>query len=146
MNWGVAAHPRFEDGEAVTATGSWSLAINPFSEEKEASAVFLKWMSVDEDAGYITHRASPELPANVAAKETYFAREVFASEEGAKAAEIIDFETSNTAVNRVPTVGFVEFEEVLGRAYSDIRNGADPEEALTKADEELTAAWAQYQP
>ena len=145
VNWGVAAHPKFADGEAVTATGSWALAINPFSDQKEAAAIFLKWMSVDENSGYITYRAAPELPANVAGKETYFARDVFASEEGAKAAEIIAYETANTAVNRVPTVGFVEFEEILGRAYSDIRNGADPAEALDKAQQELTAAWAKYQ-
>lgn len=144
VNWGVAPHPAFADGEAVTATGSWSLAINPFSKEQEAAAVFLKWMAIDDGAGYIKYRPNPELPANVNGKAGYFEKEVFASEEGKKAAEIIDYETANTAVNRLQTVGYLEFEEILNRAFADIRNGTDATEALQSASDELTTAWAKY--
>jgi ABC-type glycerol-3-phosphate transport system substrate-binding protein len=145
VNWGVALHPYFEGGEPVTPTGSWALSMNPFSEEKEAAAIFMKWMSVDDGSGYTTNGPTPELPANIEGKTAYYARDVFtASEEGEKAAEIIDFETSNTAVNRLQTVGYVEFEEILGRAFADIRNGADPAEALENASTELETAWAAY--
>src|SRR5690625_1664825 len=30
FDWGVAAHPYFEDGDVATPTGSWSLAMSPF--------------------------------------------------------------------------------------------------------------------
>lgn len=144
INWGVAAHPYFEGGEPVTPTGSWSLALSPFSDAKEAAAIFMKWMSVDGGGQYAVLRSDPELPASPEAKDQYFARDMFASDEGAKAAEILAYETSTTAVPRVATVGYVEFEEIIGRAYSDIRNGADAREALEKASTELETAWAAY--
>jgi len=144
INWGVAAHPVFEGGEATTATGSWALSLNPFSKEKEAAAIFMKWMSVDDGGGYIVNRTTPELPANVEGKTSYYERDVFSSPEGEKAAKIIDFETSNTAVNRLSTVGYVEFEEVMNRAFSDIRNGADAKSTLENAAKELDNVWAPY--
>lgn len=146
VNWGVALHPYFEGGDPVTPTGSWALSMNPFSDEKDAAATFMKWMAVDEGSGYTTHSPSPELPANIEGKEAYYQRDVFtASEEGEKASEIIDFETSNTAENRLQTVGYVEFEEILGRAFADIRNGADPAETLENASAELETAWEPYE-
>lgn len=144
INWGVALHPYFADGEPVTATGSWALALNPFSENKEAAAIFMKWMSVDDGSGYIRYRPDAELPANIEGKPLYFGKDVFATDEGQRAAEIIEYETANTAVNRLGTVGYVEFEEIMSRAFSDIRNGADPEGALEAASAELDSAWAGY--
>lgn len=144
INWGVALHPYFEEGEPVTATGSWALAMNPFSQNKEATAIFMKWMSVDDGAGYIQHREDAELPANIEGKDYYYSKDVFQSDEGQKAAEIIGFETANTAVNRLSTVGYVEFEEILNRAFADIRNGADAREVLDAASVELEAAWKPY--
>jgi ABC-type glycerol-3-phosphate transport system substrate-binding protein len=144
VNWGVALHPTFAAGEPVTATGSWALAMNPFSENKEATAIFMKWMSVDDGAGYIKYREDAELPANIEGKDYYYSKDVFQSEEGKKAAEIIGHETSNTAVNRLSTVGYVEFEEILNRAFADIRNGTDAREALETASAELETAWTPY--
>lgn len=144
INWGVAAHPMFADGVAVTPTGSWSLALSPFADEKEAAAIFMKWMSVDDGGGYTLNRPDPELPASPEAKTAYFARDLFSSDEAAKAADIMRYETSTTAVPRLSTVGFVEFEEIIGRAFADVRNGADARAALESATAELETAWAPY--
>jgi ABC-type glycerol-3-phosphate transport system substrate-binding protein len=144
VNWGVALHPYFENGKPVTASGSWALSMNPFSQKKEAAAIFMKWMSVDNGGGYAINAPTPELPANVDGKDEYFARSVFASEEGKKAAKIIDYETANTGITRLSTVGYVEFEEVMGRAFSDIRNGSDPKAALETAAGQLSKVWAPY--
>jgi len=144
VNWGVALHPYFEAGEPVTATGSWALSLNPFSVEKEAASVFMKWMSIDNGGGYTANFPTPELPANVEGKAGYYERPVFASAEGAVAAGIIDYETSNTAISRLATVGFVEFEEIVGRAFADIRNGSDAREALEAASGELETVWSVY--
>jgi multiple sugar transport system substrate-binding protein len=144
INWGVALHPYFADGVPVTATGSWALAMNPFSQNKEATAIFMKWMSVDEGAGYIKYRPDAELPANKAGKDFYYAKDIFKSDEGGKAAEIIGFETGNTAVNRLSTVGYVEFESIVNRAFADIRNGTDARTALEAASTELETAWQTY--
>jgi ABC-type glycerol-3-phosphate transport system substrate-binding protein len=145
VDWGVAPQPVFEGGKPATPTGSWSLAVNPFSTQKEAAAVFLKWMTVDEGGGYIKYRSAPELAASPEGKKIYFAKDVFASAEGKKAAEIIDFETSNTAVNRVQTIGYIEFETIMNQAFADIRNGADAKTTLDKASDQLKTAWQKYQ-
>jgi len=144
LNWGVAPQPTFAGGKAVTADGSWSLALNPFSKEKEAAAIFMKWMAIDDGGGYIKYRTNPELAATIVGKKTYFAKDVFASTEGKAAAKIIDYETANTAVNRVSTIGYIEFESILNQAFADIRNGADAKSTLDKASSQLTTAWLKY--
>ena len=145
INWGVAPQPVFAHGKPATPTGSWSLAINPFSKEKVAAAVFLKWISIDNGGGYIKYRSNPELAASVEGKKIYFAKSVFESPEGKNAAKIIDYETSNTAVNRVSTIGYIEFEGILNQAFADIRNGADAKATLDRASTELTTAWKKYE-
>ena len=144
LNWGVAPHPYFKDGKAVTGNGSWSLAINPFSENQEASAIFLKFMAIDGGGGYIKYRSNPELAATTEAKKLYFAKDVFATALGKQASTIIDYESANTGVNRVQTVGYIEFETILNAAFSDIRNGADAGKVLRDASNKLRKAWAIY--
>jgi ABC-type glycerol-3-phosphate transport system substrate-binding protein len=145
VDWGVAPQPVFEGGKPVTPTGSWSLGMNPFSKQKEAAAIFMKWMSIDEGSGYIKYRSDPELAATPEGKKIYFEKSVFSSPEGKKAATIIDYETANTAVNRVQTIGYIEFETILNQAFADIRNGADPKTSLDNASAQLTTAWKKYQ-
>jgi ABC-type glycerol-3-phosphate transport system substrate-binding protein len=145
VDWGVAPHPKFARGKPVTATGSWSLALNPFSKEKQAAEIFMKWMAVDNGGGYIKYRSSPELAANTQGKKLYFKKPVFSSPEGKDAARIMQHETTHTAVNRVSTVGYIEFERIVGQAFSDIANGADPKTALKSASQQLRTAWIKYQ-
>jgi hypothetical protein len=101
-------------------------------------------MSVDEGGGYIKYRSDPELAAGPEGKKIYFEKSVFAGPEGKKAAAIVDYETSNTAVNRVQTIGYIEFETILNQAFADIRNGADAKTALDNAQTQLTTAWKKY--
>jgi ABC-type glycerol-3-phosphate transport system substrate-binding protein len=145
VDWGIAAQPVFQGGKPTTPTGSWSLAMNPFSKQKEAAAIFMKWMSIDEGGGYIKYRSDPELAASTEGKKIYFEKSVFSSPEGKKAAPIIDYETSHTAVNRVQTIGYIEFETILNQAFADIRNGADAKTALGNASTQLATAWKKYQ-
>ncbi|PZE27141.1 ABC transporter substrate-binding protein [Curtobacterium sp. MCBD17_028] len=145
VHWGVAPMPAFADSKQVaTPTGSWSVAMNPFSKQKDATAVFMKWLAIDNGSGYIRYRSNPELAANVKGKQLYFDKPVFQSTEGTDAAKIINHETSQTAVSRVKTIGYIEFESIINQAYSDIRNGADPKQALDAAKAKLTTAWAKY--
>jgi ABC-type glycerol-3-phosphate transport system substrate-binding protein len=143
IHWGVAAHPVFAGGRPVTPTGSWALAMSPFSDDKEAAAIFMKWMAIDGGSGYTTNRPDPELPANVD-KQAYFARKVFQTPQGRQAAQLLAYETATTAVNRVATVGYIEFEEILERTFADIRNGTPAAQALQAATTELDTAWSPY--
>src|SRR3954453_6548938 len=144
VDWGIAPQPVFQGGKPTTPTGSWSLAMNQFSKQKEDAVIFMKWRSIDEGSGYIKYRSDPELAASTEGKKIYFEKSVFSSPEGKKAAPIIDYETSHTAINRVQTIGYIEFETILNQAFADIRNGAAPKTALTNASNQLTTAWKKY--
>jgi multiple sugar transport system substrate-binding protein len=146
VNWGVAPQPTFAGSSKVaTPTGSWSVAMNPFSKEKAAAAVFMNWLAVENGGGYIKYRSNPELAASKQGKKIYFQKSVFSSPAGKQAAKIIDYETSNTAVASPSTIGYIEFESILNSAFSDIRNGANPKQALDSAQGKLKTAWAKYQ-
>ncbi|HLT62346.1 MAG TPA: sugar ABC transporter substrate-binding protein [Microlunatus sp.] len=145
LNWGAALHPVWQGGEAATPTGSWSVGINPFSKNKEAAAIFLRWLAIDGESGYAKYRAYAELPANSQGLQSYLKSAAFTDSEGGKqSAQVIEYETQNTAVGRVSTAGYIEFEDILGRAFSDIANGADPKQALDSAQSQLETAWQQY--
>lgn len=141
FDWGVAYMPRFESGEAVTPTGSWALAMNPFSKNKEAAAIFMKFMAVDNRE---VDPVNADMPVNAAYQDAFYGQPLYQTEQGQTAREIMTFEQANTAVNRLSTVGYVEFEDILSRAFADIRNGADPATALQSASDELEIAWKKY--
>ena len=144
VDWGVAAHPVWEGGKTVTPTGGWDLAMSPFSKQKEAAAVFMKWMTVDNGGNYSRYRPAPELPANNEGLKTYLEKPLFQTDEGKKAASLITYESDKTGFPRVQTVGYLEFESIIGQAFSDIANGADAKKALTDATSSLKTAWAKY--
>ena len=128
----------------VTPTGGWDLAMSPFSKQKEAAAIFMKWMTVDDGGNYSRYRPAPELPANNEGLKMYLEKPLFQTEEGKKAASLITFESDKTGFPRVQTVGYLEFESIIGQAFSDIANGADAKKALTDATGSLKTAWAKY--
>lgn len=143
FEWGAALSPTFEGKDPITPTGSWSLGMNPYSKAKEASAIFMDWMSSED--GYTKYRPTPDLAATSTGRETYFNREIFQGPAGQDAIKIIDYELANTAVTRPSTIGYVEFEEILNRAFADVRNGGDPRSALETAQQQLETAWAVYE-
>jgi len=145
LNWGAALNPVWEGGKPATPTGSWSVGMNPFSKNKEAAAIFLKWLAIDGGVGGYAKYWTAQMPANTAALKAYVAGKAFTGSEGGKqAAEVVDYESKNTAVGRVSTAGYLEFEDIINRAFSDIANGADPKTALDSAQNQLTTAWQQY--
>jgi len=104
----------------------------------------MKWLAVDNGSGYIRYRSNPEFAANVKGKQLYYQKPVFKSPAGKDAEKIIDYQTEHTAVGRVKTIGYIEFETIIEKAYSDIRNGADPTKTLQSASAQLKTAWAKY--
>lgn len=146
VNWGASLQPTFEGTKPYTGTGGFSVGMNPFGKNKEAAAVFLKWLLVDgEDGvtGYAKNRPGGVLPAHRKALDFYLSQPEFTSESGSQVATVIKAQT-DTALPRPATVGFIEFEEVTGRMFSDISNGTEPKTALTTAEKELTTVWAKY--
>jgi len=145
LAFGVAAHPYFEGGEPVTPTGAWSWGINPQTEHQEEALKFIQFATLDEQGALETAKGIAIPPANNAALETYLAQDVFTAENVIGVSDLIRFELENTAVIRPRTVGFIQFEDIVGKALEDIRNGADATTTLESASEELEAAWARLE-
>lgn len=146
IEWGASLQPTFEGKDAFTGTGGFSVGMNPFGKNKEATGVFLRWLLVNgEDGvtGYAKNRPGGVLPAHRKALEFYLTQDEFTSPEGSQVAEVIQLQT-DTALPRPATVGFIEFEEVTGRMFSDISNGTDPRTALETAEGELETVWSKY--
>lgn len=138
--------PVWEGGTPYTPTGSWGIGLNPYSKNKEAAAIFMKWLAIDGVGGFGKSMEWSIMPANKKGVEKYLASEPYTGSAGGKAAaKIIDYESKNTAQARVATVGYVEFETLIEEAFSDISNGTDAKKALDTAQQKITSAWKKYQ-
>lgn len=144
VNWTVVPMPYFQGGKQVTPTGSWSWGINPASTNKAAARAFLEYAALDAEGNLASTETQTIVPANTEAEKAYLPRlDALAGERSAGVSTLISFEVANTAVARPVTVGYVQFEEVMNRAFADIRNGADPKPRLDQAATQLEDAWKQ---
>lgn len=144
FDWGIAPHPYFAGGDAVTPTGSWSWGVNTASQDKEAARTFLEYVALDPDGALASTETQTIIPANTEAASRYLpSLEALGGEHSIGAADLITSEIENTAVARPVSVGYVQFESLMNKAFADIRNGSDPTERLAQAQEQITSAWSQ---
>jgi multiple sugar transport system substrate-binding protein len=142
VDYGVAPFPSFAQGKPATSTDSWSTGISPFSEHKDAARKFLSYMTIDPAGATAT--TSNNIPVQKEAFQTYL------KDLGAKGAryqqiaDIIEQSLATTAVSRPVSVGYVDFESVINKAFADIRNGAEPAARLSQANGEIDRALAKY--
>lgn len=136
VNFGVAPHPYFEGGDPVTPTGAWSWGINPNTEHYEEALAFLTFATIDEEGSLATAQGFAIPPANINVFNTFYAENQIV--EGVE--DLILYELENTARVRAQTEGFIQYEEIIGQALEDIRNGADVTETLESASEQLERA------
>jgi ABC-type glycerol-3-phosphate transport system substrate-binding protein len=142
IDWGVAPMPYFQGGKPVTPTGSWSLGINPASKQQGMARKFIEFATLDPAGNLATTKTTTIIPANLAAQKEYLpAMDSFSGAKTAGAAAITAYESANTAVSRPVSVGYIQFEEVLGKAFADIRNGSNADARLQEATRQLTEAW-----
>jgi multiple sugar transport system substrate-binding protein len=59
-------------------------------------------------------------------------------------ADIVQYAIANTSVSRPISVGYVDFESVLNKAFADIRNGTDAPTRLAQANQELERVLTKY--
>lgn len=145
INWGVAAHPYFKGGKAVTPTGSWSLGVNAASTKKAAATEFVKFASLDAAGNLAIAKGIGSIPTNKVAVPQYL--KTLDGVAGAKSkgvGALLTHEVGKTAVPRPITVGFVQFNDIMNKAFSDIRNGADISSRLAQASRSLKDAWSLF--
>lgn len=145
LNFGIAPFPFFNGGTAATPTGGWALGLNPNTNKKDAALIFMKFIGLDNGgyAQYLTALAVP--PSNLAGSAKFYQSAAFADPRMAGVVDLMKSELANSAILRVKTVGYVEFEDSMTKAYDDIINGADVTATLKGASTDITSAWAKYQ-
>jgi len=57
---------------------------------------------------------------------------------------LMKYELAHTAILRLKTVGYIEFENIITNAYDDIIDGADVTTTLANASANLKTTWAEY--
>lgn len=145
INWGVAAHPYFQGGKAVTPTGSWSLGVNAASKKKAAATSFVEFASINAAGNLAVAKGIGSIPANKVAVPKYLSG--LDSAAGAKTAGVgalLTYEVGKTAVARPSSVGYVQFNDIMNKAFGDIRNGADISSRLAQAAKSLNDAWSLF--
>lgn len=146
VNFGVAPTPAFEGGEPAVPTDSWGVGINPYAGDPEAALLFARFITLNPEGAGIISRGHPIPPVNELAYQPYIQEiEQLYPEIGADARKIITYELANHSVSRPRTIGYVAFEEIMNRAFSDIRNGAEVRPTLEQAQQQLNSTLARIQ-
>ena len=143
LDFGIAAHPYFADGRVATPTGSWHVGISAFSQNKEAAAEFLRFLTLSPEGTRVWFESHGQFPATNQLLETLDTEESYA-EFPLGAYRISAYEARNTAVPRPLTPGYLEFEDILATTLEDIRNGAEPAPALDAAVQRIDRSLARY--
>ncbi|MDC4232244.1 extracellular solute-binding protein [Actinomyces sp. B33] len=142
IDWGVAPNPMFEGGTPAMSTGSWAIGVSSSTDSSEAAVEFAKFASLDLEGNSAATAAILIPPTNEAAFDTYVTRldeSVTPNSEGMGALMLSELESA--AVNRPNTIGFTQMQDVLGRAFADIRNGEPVDTTLSEAQAELQGLW-----
>ena len=144
FNWGIAPQPYFQGGKQVTPTGSWSWGINTASKNQAAAKEFLEFAALDPAGNLATTEATTIIPSNTKAAAEYLPKlEAMGGAHSTGVADLITYEISHTAVARPVSVGYVQFESLIDKAFGDIRNGADVNARLAQAEQQIKDAWSQ---
>lgn len=137
VNFGVAAFPKFEGGQAFTPCDSFALAISPFSRYQKQALDFLTWIGTTKEGGFAAAAQSPNVPANLTVMDEVNRQMEQASPNLAGLVDLIRYETANTCVHRPQSVGFAAFDAAFARTNMDIIAGADASEALDKMQKQV---------
>ena len=140
---GFAPHPYFEGRSVVTPTGALSLGVNPNSPNTEAAAAFAAWVTTSDTGTNVFLTVDVAPPALAGALPAFISSAPWnRGEGGTTGGELVEYELDNTAVGRPRSEGYIQFEEVMTRAFEDVRNGLDVRATLESAQSELAEALA----
>ncbi|NNC13768.1 sugar ABC transporter substrate-binding protein [Planctomonas sp. JC2975] len=144
VNFGIAPNPLFEGGKATMATGSWNIGINPASQHQDAATSFIKYVSMNQQGNTKSTQVSGITPTNLKSFNAWIAKEDAIDAPSTSGVGALTLEELKTAaVNRPNSPGFEQLQDVLDRAFSDIRNGQEVDTTLKNAQSELQSDWDQ---
>jgi len=143
LEFGIAAHPYFADGEVATPTGSWHIGIPAFSQHAAEAGQFIQFVTADPEGSRLWFEHHVQFPATLALLEEIESSEEY-QEFPVSGWRLAAEEARTSAAPRPKTPGYLEFEDILATTLEDIRNGAQPEEALPAAARRIDRALAKY--
>ena len=129
LDFDIVPHPYFKEGQPVTATNSWHLAISPYSSNPDAAAKFIKYM-VSKDIREKLFKANGQLTAHTVMSDVIENDPEYDLFPKNAYKKIVSYELANTAMPRPTTPFYLEWEDTVTKAFEDIRNGADPKKTL----------------
>jgi len=138
----VLPNPYFEGGTPAMSTGSWSVGVSAHSDNTAAAKAFAEFVSQDVEGNKAVTEVILTQPTHVEAFDNFTVRieEVDPPHTDGMGALTLS-ELQEAAVSRPNVIGFTQLQDVLGRAYADIRNGQPVEETLQNAQVELQGLW-----
>ncbi|MFG1951099.1 extracellular solute-binding protein [Micromonospora sp. NPDC048830] len=143
--WGMAPLPYAAGGRVVTPTDSWAVSVSNFSEHQAAAREFARYLSLSPDGATSTATKFNLPPVNQKAYPKYIHYiDGIAPKQTTQYGTLLTTDTDEHAVRRPPSVGYVDFETIVNKAFSDIRNGGDPAKILAAAQDALDRQLSQY--
>lgn len=139
FEFGMMLSPTFEGFESKTSTGSWHLGINKNSKQQQLAAEFIKYMCLGE-GHKVWIDASHDVPALKADMQA-----ILDDPNADLVYKMCVYSALNTGYPRPVTPAYSEFETVTSAAFEDVRNGADPKQALDDAVMQLNTLFRKYQ-
>ena len=142
LHWGVAPTPYFAGGKAVTPNDSWHLGVNRHSANVAAAAEFVHWLTVGpgNDIFVKGNGQVPSLKREIVKINQDPAYATFPN----NVLRLASYEAGHTAIPRPVTPGFNEYQDILTRAFDNIRSGQSPKAALDAAAAQIDRAMAKY--
>ena len=138
---GIAPEPRFAGGKAATPTDSFAFGLSPYSTQADAAMTFIKYVTLTNPGALAALKTVPTVSSNQAASKLFYATQLKGKPDLKGLAGIVTYELNHTAVHRPQSVGYIQFETIIGQAFADIRNGKNPKTVLAKAQVQIQAAF-----
>lgn len=136
LDYGVAPHPYFAGGKVATSSESWHLGMAADAPNPAAALKFLEFIGLTTE-GASAAASNGNLSANIEASALSLAA-VSENNPGLAGIDVlINHELANSSVARPRTLGYLQLEELVSRAWGDIRNGGDPAATFTALQGEL---------
>jgi len=143
FEWGVSRHPYFESGDIVTPTGSWHIGVNATTNERDAALRWVRWLSTSPGAEYWWRYGSHDFPAQKSVLNLFQTDPEFNTPPMSYQRVAAD-EAGVNPQPRPVTPGYLEYEEILGDTFEDMRNGADVRESLAMAVDRIETQMEKY--
>ncbi len=131
IDFGIAPYPAFAGGTVATPTGGWYLGVAAYSKHKAEAAAFIRFLTAEEGASlwftsYGHFPPQQSVLGLIGSGNSYTAFPDDAYLLGV-------YQSRTTAVVRPKTPAYLQLHNIFDSAFSDIRNGADPKQALDDA-------------